>query len=500
MKIYIYVLIFLTGTQLFSQSNLFLNRSFWEKKPSIKEIEKNSSDVNSLTELNIHSFDAVGYAILSKLPNATLKYLIDLEGNGVHKLTHDKRTYVFWAAYKDNTELMEYVIDKGARMDIKDAHHFSVSTFAAVTGNTDEKIYEICSANGINIKTDVDGNGANALLLLMPYVRKLSELRYFEGKGLSINDRDSLGNNAINYAAKTGNIKVIKKLLKKNISATVTDSKGNNAILMASMGTRNKTNSLETFEFLKDLGVEVSVTNNLGVNSIHNLAFDSEDTNVFDFFEVNGIVMDASDDAGNTPYMNAAKYNTEEIVHYFSEKTVEKNKKNAKGYSALTNAVRYNTAKIVTQLIKKGSDVNVEDMDGNNLVYYLIQSYRSSQVESFQNKMKALEVAGLDFSKKQKNNSNCLHLAVEKNDLKLVKMLEGFPTNINEKDADGLTSLHKAAMSGVDDSILKYLVFIGADKNIKTGFGETAFDLAQENEVLKMNNINVDFLKFDHEE
>ena len=50
-------------------------------------------------------------------------------------------------------------------------------------------------------------------------------------------------------------------------------------------------------------------------------------------------------------------------------------------------------------------------------------------------------------------------------------------------------------MKSKDAKIMKYLVSIGANKNAKTAFDETAYDLALENELLQMKSININFLK-----
>ena len=42
----------------------------------------------------------VTWAIIEKNSNEIVKYLISKEGNGVNKLTHDGRTYIFWAMYR----------------------------------------------------------------------------------------------------------------------------------------------------------------------------------------------------------------------------------------------------------------------------------------------------------------------------------------------------------------------------------------------------------------
>ena len=81
------------------------------------------------------------------------------------------------------------------------------------------------------------------------------------------------------------------------------------------------------------------------------------------------------------------------------------------------------------------------------------------------------------------------------NDLGLVKKLSSLPIDLNSKNKDGLTALHKAAMIAKDDVMLKYLLSIGVIKDITTEFDETAYSLAKENETLTTNKIDLEFLK-----
>ncbi len=77
----------------------------------------------------------------------------------------------------------------------------------------------------------------------------------------------------------------------------------------------------------------------------------------------------------------------------------------------------------------------------------------------------------------------------------MLKKLAAVNIDINAKNKDGLTALHKAAMIAKNDNILNYLLSNGAKKDIKTDFDESAYDLAKENETLSKNNISIEILK-----
>ena len=59
--------------------------------------------------------------------------------------------------------------------------------------------------------------------------------------------------------------------------------------------------------------------------------------------------------------------------------------------------------------------------------------------------------------------------------------------DINTLNNEGMTALHLAAMRGESIKFIKKMLAAGADKNIPTEFGENAYDLANENELMNKN-------------
>ena len=76
------------------------------------------------------------------MPTPTAIYLIEQQGNGVHKTTHDGRTYLFWAASQGNVELIHYLLEQGSDIHAKDSKGYTPITFAALFGVTNPKLYE----------------------------------------------------------------------------------------------------------------------------------------------------------------------------------------------------------------------------------------------------------------------------------------------------------------------------------------------------------------------
>ena len=477
-----------------AQENVFLNRGYWKENPSIAQIEKDIKAGNDIAELTANMFDAVCYALMEKTDNATIMHLLGKKGNEVDKLTHDGRTYMFWAAYRDNLEIMKFLVAKGAKANVEDSHGYSVLNFAAVTGQTNLELYDFLLAHNASINATNHG-GANALLLVAPFAKDVAIIDYFVSKGLDLKSTDNKGSGIFHYAAKGGNIEILKYLIEKGVPYKNLNKEGSNAMLMASQGTRSSQNTLPTYEFLKSLGIK---TNNIGDrerNPLHAIAYKSKDLDLYKYFIKEGVDVNKQDEGGDSPFMNAANSNTLEVVRFLHDYVVDLDVKDINGRSALAMAVNRNSPEVVQFLLDKKADINVVDKKGNTLAYYLANNFNEKNPEKFETKLKLLQSAGLDVNKKQHNGNTLVHLAAKENNLPLLKRLEGFNIDINQKNNEGNTALHLAAMTSNNDAVLKYLIENGADKTAKTEFDESVYDLAKENELLQHENVKLDFLK-----
>lgn len=484
-----FIIALVVATPIFAQNNVFLDNEFWKTHPSKETIDLKIKQGNDIAQANARNFDGVALAILQEVPNATIQYAISKKGNDVNKITHDQRTYIFWAANKGNVELMKFLIKKGAKTDLTDNKGSTVLNYAAISGQQNTKVYDLLLKHGADLKKDLTPYGANALLLAAPSDSDFKLINYFVSKGLDLNSVDTQGNGVFNYVAKTGNIGLMKQLLEKGI-------KGNdNAFIFASQGTRGTTNGIEVYKFLESVGLNPAGVSSEGVNALHVLSSRSKDMDVLNYFITKDTDVNQQDAEGNTPFLNAAHHNTLEVVTLLSKNVKDINLTNKNGASALALAVAYNSPEVSTFILNMGADVAVVDANGNNISAYLMQFYEADKENAFMKKLYMLNKYGLEFGKPQSNGNTLYHLALDKNNTAVLKFIKQFSADVNAKNKEGIAPLHKAAMKAQNTEVLTYLLSIGAKKEAVTDFEETAYDLASENELLLQQKASLEFLK-----
>jgi len=312
------------------EENIFLKREFWKSKPSVSEIKQNIKKGNDPTEKDRFSFDAVSYAIIDNAPVESIKYLLTIEGNSVSKPTHGGITYLLWASYKGNQDIMRHLLSLGADSSFTTSRGTNMLLMAAVGGVENPEVYELILAQGIPIDY-TNESGANALLLLSGSTLKDHTIfKYFINKNVPPDVKDTNGNNLFFYAARGGDINAMKFWKEKGVAHDYVNTKGENALLFATYGMRRRTLQLETFKYLsEELKLEIDVVNWEGKTPLH-LAVRKAKPELLDFFLANGVSVNQIDENGNTALINAAvgaKNNLEKII----SRTNQINHRNHKG-------------------------------------------------------------------------------------------------------------------------------------------------------------------------
>ncbi|WP_017259356.1 ankyrin repeat domain-containing protein [Pedobacter arcticus] len=478
-------------------NNTLLQADFWKQNPNVEAVKAEIAKGNNPAELDQRSMDPTTLAINNNAPLETIKFLLAQEGNPVNKTTHDSRIYLHWAAMRGNAVLVEYLIAKGSELRLQDSHATEPLVFSLSGGKKNIPVYEAFFKAGIDVKTKYR-NGANLLLLSIANDSDLAVADYLIKKGLSFKDVDSDGYTVFDYAARSGNIDLLKNLRSKGVKPT------DGALIFAAQGSRGSSSSVDVYKYLvEEVKLNPSVVSKSGNNVLHFIANKPNQEEIINYLLTKGVDVNKVNEDGNTPFMNASASKNLALLEVLSAKVKAINAVNQKGESALTMAVSASSPEVVAFLINKGANVKVEDNVGNNLAYYLVQSYRptgrakegANKKDEFTAKMDLLTTNGLALNVLQKDGSSLYHIAVAKSDLVLLQKLADLKIDLNARNKEGLTALHRAALISKNDEVLKYLISIGADKGIKTEFDETAYDLATENEFLVKNNVSVNFLK-----
>lgn len=507
-KIVLLTVVILSSIGLSAQkSNRLLQPDFWNKNTQPSDVQKAIQEGNSPSERNERAFDATSLAILSDAPLEVIQYLIEQPGNGPDKLTHGQRTYLHWAASKENIPLVKYLISKGADIHALTDVEATPLYFAAISGAVDAELYEVFFDAGVSPKQLYD-DGSTILMQAIASDKNLTLLEFLQTKGLSYNDTDKQGATVFDYATRRGDVALLKKLIERGAKAT------DNALLLAANGARRHTNSVEVYQYLIDsIGLNPQVQDKSGNTLLHIVLTKPGQFQVVQYLLEKGCNPNQLNNRNQNALILASSGSDANLFDLVLSRTANVHQIDTYGQTALTRAVGNGLPESVQKLLDLGLDINVLDSSGYNLAYHLVNSYRpprrpmapssgtssSNRVDAdpFSEKMKLLQKHGLDVASPQRDGSTLYHVAVSKESIDLIEKLSNLNLNIdiNAISDEGLTPLHRAALIAHDDKILKLLLHLGADKYVLSDMDETAYDIAQENGYLKENKIDISFLK-----
>jgi len=171
----------------------------------------------------------------------------------------------------------------------------------------------------------------------------------------------------------------------------------------------------------------------------------------------------------NASLLRAARKNNEkEVKRLLKEPYIDIDIKDEEGFTALIWAIVNKNSKMVKMLLDKGANLNIQDDDRWTALQWAVMEKDSDIVKMLLDK---------GANPDTQNGPITLILAVLYRDPKIVKILLDKCANPNLQNKDGQTALQWAVMEK-DSEIVKILLDEGSNPNIQDNDGQTALDLA----------------------
>lgn len=464
-------------------------------------------------KVNINKVNSEGISILMHATDkAVEEYAIYLLKKGalIDGLFKNKDSLLIRAIKNKKTELAKLLVNKGANLDYKNLANRTALMYAA--NNNDSHLFQLLiyfgahhddlDSGGDDFKAYINNNSEVDRLLTFRknnqpiekwiefnnflIASAFGDLKYIKKYLINndINQKDYKGDNALNYAIKNNQIKIIKYLIKNKIKINNQNSDNISPLIYAIINHRD-----EILNILIDNNADLTITNEDGLD----------------------------------PLMFAIIHNNKEAINILKNKNIDLNKIDNNGRTYLMFALKMGNEKLALELIKRGAKLDIVDKYGLNLgcyaamgdcvnilekfaqmelsiyskcnykkdlLYYAVmnesyetldwlvknsfninQTYAQEYSDSatvldfvIESKNRKMINILLDYNAKRKNGSNRLMYAAEKDDYDLFVKYHNLGDNLYATDDKGSLVINYAIL-GKSKSIVKYILKSGFDVN-----------------------------------
>ena len=216
---------------------------------------------------------------------------------------------------------------------------------------------------------------------------------------------------------------------------------------------------------------------------------------VFEFLKEQGVDLDFADEKGTTALMILCQKRNDNgpILQYMIQESSDLHLQDSDGKTAMHHALERGSVDCIETLMNSGWSMEGAKFKTGSLINSLSEGYSPRNHDVFDEKLTLLRSAGISAKQLLDDGETWFHVGARSQSLEMLKFAAVLGLDVNHQDEEGCTALHEACMTAQDIELLKWLVSIGASKDVITLFEETPFDLASENEMLVGNDLQ--FLK-----
>jgi 7,8-dihydropterin-6-yl-methyl-4-(beta-D-ribofuranosyl)aminobenzene 5'-phosphate synthase len=265
------------------------------------------------------------------------------------------RTPLHLACYGGHTELVKFLLAKGADIEAEFANGATPLFWAIPEGHID--IVKLLIHEGGDIQAR-QNDGTSLLHIAAVSGRKeIAELLI--DKGLDPNTKQNEGSNPLTYAVSRGHRDVAELLIARGADVNIQDNMGYSPVYVAAFR-GNK----DLIEFLISNGADPNRKNGLGMAVLHDMAMQGQKEIVAVLVD-HGADFNLADSSDHTPLHLASYHGHKDIVEFLCKRGADVDQKGAGGDTPLHGAAWNGDKATVEYLIANKADINAINDGGD---------------------------------------------------------------------------------------------------------------------------------------
>ena len=381
-------------------------------------------------------------------------FLMD-QGVPLNESVFDAETPFFVSLQTGDKIMIEAFLNHGMDINQRDNTVFGNTALnrLAAEGNTDMMRFMIEKGARIN-QPNVRGYTP---LHAAADANQLESVRFLVSMGAALNIKNRIGQTALHIAGYRGEPEIASVLLDNGADIGATDSERRTPLHLAV-----SKDHAAMAAMLLDRGADLALKDKNGQTPLH-LAAGKGLQNAVKLLLERGASPNAQDAQGETPLHCAATAKAPGVIALLLAKTADPNILNKKDQGPLYNAVVADDLDCAQKLQTAGARVDVTDKDGRTLLFDAVHSANDRLV-------RWLTGLGVPVNAASADGRSALHETAQYGCLETLQFLLSQNAEVNKADPQGITPLHLASERGNVMNV-KLLVEKGADMRAKDADG-----------------------------
>jgi ankyrin repeat protein len=267
------------------------------------------------------------------------------------------------------------------------------------------------------------------------------------------------------YAARRGDLEVVRLLLAAGADANAIEAKNFTALQQAA-----NRGQAAVVELLLNEGAEIDVRTPEGFTALHQATF-NDHANAVRVLLAHGANIEARDSWGSTPLLHAAIRDCVRAMDVLLGERAEVDARGTDGRTSLHQAADLGHARVAELLLARGADANTRVAED-------LTSLHLAASKGHENVVRVLLAHGADINVRDKKGVTPLFQAAVNGHSHVAEVLIENGADLNARSfKEGFTSLDIAAANG-REKVVRVLLAHGANVNTQNNFGATPLIMA----------------------